>query len=134
MSRVRDFSLWISFASVDFSFVRNFVTICDVKQIIAIIKPFLADKVLAELQDAPLEALQVHSVKGYGRQKNYLDQYTESEYSHAFLPKVEIRMWVQDSRADEVLDLVSKSARTGRIGDGKILVLPVLRCETIIEF
>lgn len=99
------------------------------KQIIAIIKPFLADKVLAELDDAPLEALQVHSVKGYGRQKNYLDQYTESEYSHAFLPKVEIRMWVQDSRADEVLDLVSKSARTGRIGDGKILVVPVLRCE-----
>ena len=104
-----------------------------VKQIIAIIKPFLADKVLAELDDAPLEALQVHSVKGYGRQKNYLDQYTESEYSHAFLPKVEIRMWVQDSRADEVLDLVSKSARTVRIGDGKILVVPVLRCETIID-
>lgn len=104
------------------------------KQIIAIIKPFLADKVLEELENAPLEALEVQSVKGFGRQKNYLDQYSESEYSQVFLPKVEIRMWVQDSRANEVLDSVAKLARTGRMGDGKIFVVPVLRCESIQEF
>ena len=104
------------------------------KQIIAIVKPFLAEGLLKELEHAPLEALQVHGVKGYGRQKNYLDHYTETNYSHTFLPKVEIQMWVEDSRADEVLDLVIQVSRTGRIGDGKVMVLPVLRCESVIEF
>ena len=104
------------------------------KQIIAIIKPFLAEKVLSELEHAPLEALQVHSVKGFGRQKNYLDQYAESDYSHAFLPKVEIRMWVEDSRVEEVLATVNLAARTGRIGDGKIFVVPVVRHESLINF
>lgn len=103
----------------------------DVKQIIAIIKPFLADKVLEELEHAPLEALEIQSVKGYGRQKNYLDQYTDSEYSQIFLPKIEIRVWVQDSRAEEVLESISRIARTGRMGDGKILVVPVLECISI---
>ena len=101
------------------------------KQIIAIIKPFLADKVLEELEHAPLEALEVHSVKGYGRQKNYLDKYTDTEYSKIFLPKIEIRMWVEDSRAEEVVEAVSKIARTGRMGDGKLFVVPVLECYSI---
>ncbi len=95
------------------------------KQIVAIVKPFLAEKVLESLRLAPLEALQVREVKGYGRQKSYLDQYGDSEFSLAFLPKVEISMWVDDARAEEILRNVQKAARTGRIGDGKILVLPV---------
>lgn len=102
-----------------------------VKQIIAVIKPFLADKVLAELEQAPLEAIEVQSVRGYGRQKNYLDQYADTEYSRIFLPKIEIRMWVQDSRADEVVQSVTKIARTGRMGDGKIFVVPVVQYESI---
>ena len=102
-----------------------------VKQIIAVIKPFLADKVLEELEQAPLEAIEVQSVKGYGRQKNYLDQYADTEYSRIFLPKIEIRMWVQDSRADEVLESVAKIARTGRMGDGKIFVVPVVQYESV---
>ncbi len=95
------------------------------KQIVAIVKPFLAEKVLESLRLAPLEALHVREVKGYGRQKSYLDQYGDSEFSLAFLPKVEISMWVDDARAEEILRNVQKAARTGRIGDGKILVLPV---------
>lgn len=103
------------------------------KQIIAIVKPFLADRILEELEHAPLEALEVQNAKGYGRQKNYLDHYTETEYSRIFLPKIEIRMWVEDSRADEVLELIARLARTGRMGDGKIFVLPVVRYVSINE-
>ena len=95
-----------------------------VKQIIAIVKPFLAEKVLENLKRAPLEACSVREVKGYGRQKSYLDQYGESEYSLAFLPKVEITLWVDDNRAEEVYRKIVEVARTGRMGDGKIFVLP----------
>jgi nitrogen regulatory protein PII len=94
------------------------------KQIIAIVKPFLAEKVLDALKHAPVEACGVCEVKGYGRQKSYLDEYRGSEYSMAFLPKVEITLWVDDLRADEVLRTVVEIARTGRMGDGKIFVLP----------
>ena len=73
-----------------------------------------------------LEALLVREVKGHGRQKSYLDQYSETEFAEAFLPKVEITLWVEDELTDEVIDKVIAVARTGRIGDGKILVVPVL--------
>ena len=65
----------------------------------------------------------MREVKGYSRQKSYLDRYTESEYSLAFIPKVEITMWVEASRAEEVIRRVVEIARTGRLGDGKIFVL-----------
>jgi len=94
------------------------------KQVIAIVKPYLAEKVLGALRDAPLEACNVREVKGYGRQKSYLDEYRGSEYSLAFLPKVEISLWVEDSRVEEVVRTVVEVARTGRMGDGKIFVLP----------
>lgn len=94
------------------------------KQVIAIVRPYLAEKVLENLRRAPLEALSVAEVKGFGRQKSYLDEYSESEYSLAFLPKVEITMWVDDSRVEEVVRRVVEVARSGRMGDGKILVLP----------
>ena len=94
------------------------------KEVIAIVKPFLAERVLEALDRAPLEACTVREVKCYGRQKNYLDRYGESEYSLAFLPKIEIHLWVADHRVDEVLDRVVEAARTGRMGDGKIFVLP----------
>ena len=92
------------------------------KQIIAIVKPFLAEKVLEGLKLAPLEALMVREVKGFGRQKSYLDQYDDSEFSLAFLPKVEITMWVDDARAGEIVRKIVQMARTGRIGDGKVFV------------
>jgi nitrogen regulatory protein PII len=95
-----------------------------VKQIIAIVRPFLAEKVLEALRLSPLQACTVREVKGYGRQKSYLDQYGDSEYSLAFLPKVEITLWVDDARADETMRRVVEVARTGRMGDGKIFMLP----------
>jgi nitrogen regulatory protein P-II 1 len=100
------------------------------KQIIAIVKPFLAEKVLESLRLAPLESLYVREVKGYGRQKNSLDRYGDSEFSMAFLPKVEITMWVDDHRAEEIVRKIEKVARTGRIGDGKIMVLSGTEPET----
>ncbi len=95
-----------------------------IKQIIAIIKPFLAEKVLEALDRAPVEALVVREAKGHGRQKSYLDEYSESDFSEAFLPKVEITLWVDELRCEEVIETIVAIARTGRIGDGKILVLP----------
>ncbi len=98
------------------------------KEVIAVVKPFLAERVLEALKLAPLEACTVREVKGYGRQKNYLDRYGDSEYSLAFLPKVEIQMWVDDARVDEVIERVLEVARTGRMGDGKVFVMPVIEC------
>lgn len=103
------------------------------KQVIAIIKPFLAEKVLESLRLAPIEACSVREVKGYGRQKNYLDQYGDSEYSMAFLPKVEISLWVDDSRVDEVIRQIVEVARTGRMGDGKIFVLSMQEASRTID-
>lgn len=103
------------------------------KQIVAIVKPFLAEKVLESLKRAPLEAFSIREVKGYGRQKSYLDQYGESEYSSAFLPKVEISLWVEDSRVEEAVTAIMNVARTGRVGDGKVFVLPVSEFQDVID-
>jgi nitrogen regulatory protein PII len=97
-----------------------------VKQVIAIVKPYLVEKVLEALKLAPLEACGVREVKGYGRQKSYLDEYRGSEYALAFLPKVEIALWVDDLRVEEVVRTIVEAARTGRMGDGKIFILPAM--------
>jgi nitrogen regulatory protein P-II 1 len=102
------------------------------KQVVAIVKPFLVEEILEGLRRAPLEAVAVREVKGVGRQKSYLDQYAESEYTHAFLPKVEIILWVEDARADEVIRKIVEIARTGRMGDGKIFVLPAQQHEAVL--
>ncbi len=96
------------------------------KEVIAIVKPFVAEKVLQAVEAIPLEACSVREVKGFGRQKSYLDRYGDSEYSLAFLPKVEIQLWVDDARVDEVVERIAAAANTGRIGDGKIFVLPIV--------
>ena len=93
------------------------------KQLVAIVRPFLAEKIVDGLKRAPLEALSVREVKGYGRQKETLDQYSDSEYATTFLPKVEISLWVDDTRVDEVVQTISSIARTGRMGDGKIFIM-----------
>ncbi|HWC88374.1 MAG TPA: P-II family nitrogen regulator [Pirellulales bacterium] len=103
------------------------------KQVVAIIKPYLAEKVLESLKRAPLEAVSVREVKGYGRQKSYLDQYAGSEYSQAFLPKVEINLWVDDARVEEVVRKIVEVARTGRMGDGKIFVLPTAPKMQVVD-
>ena len=103
------------------------------KQVIAIVKPYLAEKVLEALSRAPLEALNVREVKGFGKQKNYLDEYSESEYSQTFLPKVEISVWLDDARAGETNRKIVAVARTGRMGDGKIFVIPTMSAEQAID-
>jgi nitrogen regulatory protein P-II 1 len=94
------------------------------KQIIAIVKPFLVEKILDALRRAPLEAVSVAEVKGMGKQKSYLDRYADTEYAQTFLPKVEITVWVDDDRGDEVAGRIASVARTGRIGDGKVFAVP----------
>jgi len=95
------------------------------KQLIIVVKPFRAEAVLQALAGLDIAACVVREAKGYSRQKGYLDRYLGSEYSMAFLPKVEISVWVSDQRAPEVADKILRAARTGRIGDGKIFVADV---------
>jgi nitrogen regulatory protein PII len=90
------------------------------KQFTIVVKPFRTEAVLQALVDMGVTACAVREAKGYSRQKGYLDRYVGSEYSLAFLPKVEIIVWVSDDRAAEVADRIVRTARTGRIGDGKI--------------
>src|SRR5438034_9677146 len=101
------------------------------KQITVVVKPFRAEAVLRAIADLDVIACVVREAKGYSRQKGYLNRYVGSEYSMAFLPKVEISVWVGDERAREVADRIVKVARTGRIGDGKILVLDMAWPEPI---
>jgi nitrogen regulatory protein P-II 2 len=93
------------------------------KQFTIVVKPFRAEAVLAAIAELDVSACVVREAKGYSRQKGYLDRYAGSEYSLAFLPKVEISVWVSDQRAEEVADHIVRAARTGRIGDGKIFVV-----------
>ena len=93
------------------------------KQLTIAVRPFRAEAVLKAIAELEVSACVVREAKGYSRQKGYLDRYVGSEYSLAFLPKVEITVWVSDQRAEEVAERIVKAARTGRIGDGKIFML-----------
>ncbi len=95
------------------------------KKIEAIIKPFKLDEVKEALQAAGLQGITVTEAKGFGRQKGHTELYRGAEYVVDFLPKVRLEVVVQDDRVDAVLESIIKSARTGKIGDGKIFVLPV---------
>src|SRR5262249_40228295 len=93
------------------------------KQLTIVVKPFRAEAVLQAIAGLDVSACVVQEAKGYSRQKGYLERYAGSEYSLAFLPKVEISVWVSDDRAEEVSDRIVRAARTGRMGDGKIFVV-----------
>ena len=101
------------------------------RQIVAIIKPYLAEKLIQAIVEKPIEEISIREVKGYGRQKSYLERYSENEYSLAFVPKVEISVWVNDDYVEEIVEQIQSISRTGRLGDGKILVLPVLQSREI---
>src|SRR5437667_3961869 len=102
---------------------RPRTTVNSMKHLAIIIRPFIAEAVLKAIADLDVTACVVREAKGYSRQKEYLERYLGSEYSLAFLPKVEITVWVSDDRAEEVADRIVRTARTGRIGDGKIFIL-----------
>lgn len=95
-------------------------------QIIALVKPFRAQAVLAALESVEILGGTIREAMGYGRQKDRLHQYLGSEYNSSFLPKVELTLFVEAKHAQEAIKAVVSQARTGRIGDGKILVLPCL--------
>src|SRR5436190_2390393 len=95
------------------------------KQLTVVVKPFRAEAVLRAAAELGVDSCVVREAKGYSRQKGYLDRYLGSEYSMAFLPKVEITVCVPDERAAEVAEQIVRAARTGRIGDGKVFVLPM---------
>jgi nitrogen regulatory protein PII len=93
------------------------------KQLTIVVKPFRAEAVLRAIAELEVAGCIVREAKGYSRQKGYLDRYAGSEYSMAFLPKVEITVWASDERSQTVADRIVRAARTGRIGDGKVFVL-----------
>ncbi len=95
------------------------------KQVLAIVKPFLAERVLEALCRAGHTNITVREVRGYGRQKSYLSEYQENEYSVVFLPKVEICVWTDDDQVDEVSRIIVQQSRTGRMGDGKVFSVDV---------
>ena len=93
-------------------------------QIIAMVKPFRAQAVLDALGTIEILGGTVREVMGFGRQKNRLHRYLGSEYNDSFLPKIEIAIFVHDIDVATTLKAIVSHARTGRIGDGKILVIP----------
>lgn len=95
------------------------------KQLTIVVRPFRAEAVLRVLAELEITACVVREAKGYSRQKGYLERYVGSEYSMAFLPKVEISVCVSAARYQEISQQVVRAARTGRIGDGKVFVVPL---------
>jgi nitrogen regulatory protein P-II 2 len=95
------------------------------KLIIAIIKPFKLEDVRDALSAIGVRGMTVTEVKGYGRQKGHTEVYRGAEYAVNFLPKVRLEIAVAAVDADRVVEAITNSAKTGRIGDGKILVAPI---------
>ena len=95
------------------------------KLIIAIIKPFKLEEVKDALAAAGIEGMTVTEVKGFGRQKGHTEIYRGSEYTVDFLPKVKLEVAVADEVAGKAIEAIAKAAKTGKIGDGKIFVLPL---------
>ncbi|HWA85967.1 MAG TPA: P-II family nitrogen regulator [Opitutus sp.] len=95
------------------------------KLVVAIIKPFKLEEVKEALSQAGIEGMTVTEVKGFGRQKGHTEIYRGSEYTVDFLPKVKIEVAVGDDTAAKAVDTIVKSAKTGKIGDGKVFVLPI---------
>ncbi|HEU4621847.1 MAG TPA: P-II family nitrogen regulator [Burkholderiaceae bacterium] len=95
------------------------------KQIVAIIKPFKLEEVREALAEVGVSGLTVTEVKGFGRQKGHTELYRGAEYVVDFLPKVRVEVVVPDDMLERAIDAIIKAARTGKIGDGKIFVMPV---------
>jgi nitrogen regulatory protein P-II 2 len=95
------------------------------KLITAIIKPFKLEEVRAALTELGLQGMTVTEVKGYGRQKGHTEIYRGAEYAVSFLPKVKIETVVPSALASKAIEAITKAAKTGQIGDGKIFVSPI---------
>ena len=95
------------------------------KKIEAVIKPFKLDDVREALTDIGITGMTVTEVKGFGRQKGHTEVYRGAEYAVDFLPKVKIELVLRDEQVDQVVDVIIETARSGKIGDGKIFIIPV---------
>ncbi|MBI4260833.1 MAG: P-II family nitrogen regulator [Actinobacteria bacterium] len=94
------------------------------KLVVAIIKPFKLDEVKDALRGIGVNGLTVTDVQGFGRQRGHTEVYRGAEYQVDFVPKVKIEVMADESQAQQVVDVIMKTARTGKIGDGKIFVFP----------
>jgi len=94
------------------------------KKIEAIIKPFKLDDVKEALNDIGVQGMTISEVKGYGRQKGHKEIYRGAEYVVDFIPKIKLEIVVPTALADQVVDTIQKAANTGKLGDGKIFVMP----------
>ncbi|MEJ2896655.1 P-II family nitrogen regulator, partial [Bordetella avium] len=95
------------------------------KQVTAIIKPFKLDEVREALAEVGVSGLTVTEVKGFGRQKGHTELYRGAEYVVDFLPKIRVEVVLADELVEQAIEAILKAARTGKIGDGKIFVMPV---------
>ena len=95
------------------------------KKIEAVIKPFKLDDVKDALHEVGVSGITVTEVKGFGRQKGHTELYRGAEYVIDFLPKVKVEVVVEDVLVENVIEAITQAARTGRIGDGKIFVIPI---------
>ena len=95
------------------------------KLVTAIIKPFKLDDVRDALGDIGIKGMTITEVKGFGRQKGHTELYRGAEYVVDFLPKIKVEAAVDDAQVEAVIEAITKSANTGKIGDGKIFVTPV---------
>ncbi len=95
------------------------------KKIEAIIKPFKLDDVKAALNEKGIKGMTIGEVKGYGRQKGHKEIYRGAEYVVDFIPKIKLEIIIDASQVDDIVETIRKAAHTGKIGDGKIFILPV---------
>jgi len=100
------------------------------KKIEAIIKPFKLDEVKNALAEIGIQGLTISEVKGFGRQKGHTELYRGAEYTIDFLPKVKVEVVVANSKSEQVVETIQAAAKTGRIGDGKIFIIP---CEEAVR-
>jgi nitrogen regulatory protein P-II 1 len=97
----------------------------NLKKIEAIIKPFKLDDVKEKLTESGIRGITISEVKGFGRQKGHTELYRGAEYVIDFIPKIKIEIVLPDNLVDDAVNIIMESAKTGRIGDGKIFVTPV---------
>ncbi|MDQ4011832.1 MAG: P-II family nitrogen regulator [Actinomycetota bacterium] len=100
------------------------------KLVTAIVKPFTLEDVKSALEQIGVLGMTVSEVQGFGRQKGHTEVYRGAEYSVDFVPKIRVEVVVDDMQVDKTLDVLVEAARTGKIGDGKVWVIPV---ETVIR-
>ena len=100
------------------------------KLVVAVIKPFKLEDVKSALETFGIKGITVNEVQGYGRQRGHTEVYRGAEYKVDFVPKAQLEVLVDDADAQDVVDVIVKSAQTGKIGDGKVWVVPV---DTVVR-